>query len=108
MVIEKNREGISPQFPLVEITSPDNKPFPIYAYINGEKLQKCTHIEYSVDVDFCIPTFTFTTMGIPRIKTSGKIEFRYTPETIEEACRILLKSGKEGEDMLNKMREELS
>lgn len=57
-------------------------------YINNQKIECVKAIDFHVGVEE-IPTFIFETMGLPDIDTSGDIRFSFTPETVEEAKKIL-------------------
>lgn len=76
------------ELPRVRVVNPNEGWLGTEYYIDGKKIDKIKRIDFSVGVDE-LPTFTFETLGIPDIDMLGKIQFSFTPKTIEEAKKIL-------------------
>lgn len=73
----------------IKIVNPVNAPTSIRTkcYID-EKAVNVKSVDFRVAVDE-VPTFTFETTGIPDIDISGDIQFRFTPETVQQAAVVL-------------------
>lgn len=57
-------------------------------YIDDKKIERVKSVDFRVAVDE-IPQFTFETMGLPDIDMGGDINFRFTPETVQQAVVVL-------------------
>lgn len=69
-------------------------------YINDNKIECVKSVDFRVAVDE-VPTFTFETDGAPEIDMPGDIQFSFTPQTIEEARKVI------EHEMKNKHRVDL-
>lgn len=76
------------ELPRVRVVNSTDSLLGTECYIDRKKIDKIKRIDFSVGVDE-LPTFTFETLGIPDIDMLGKIQFSFTPKTIEEAKKIL-------------------
>lgn len=74
--------------PRVRVVNPNDDWLGTEYYINGQKIERVRAVDFRVAVDE-IPTFTFETMGQPDIDMHGDIQFSFTPETVEEAVKVL-------------------
>lgn len=76
------------ELPRVRVVNPNEGWLGTEYYIDGKKINKVKRIDFSVGVDE-MPTFVFETMGIPDIDMPGRIQFSFTPKTVEEAKKII-------------------
>lgn len=72
----------------VKVFNESGKAIPTYIEIDG-KLMTCRSIDYHVDID-TVPVFTFEVMALSDIEVNhADICFKYHPETVVEAVKIL-------------------
>lgn len=76
------------ELPRVKVVNPGEGWLGTEYYINDQKIERVKAVDFRVAVDE-VPTFTFETMGVPDIDMSGNIRFSFTPQTIEEARKII-------------------
>lgn len=57
-------------------------------YINDKKIDFVKSIDFRVAFDE-VPTFVLETIGFPDIDMSGNIRFDFTPQTVDEAIKVL-------------------
>lgn len=57
-------------------------------FINGNKVNNVKSVDFRVAVDEA-PHFTFETFGLPDIDMPGDVQFRFTPETVQQAAVVL-------------------
>lgn len=57
-------------------------------YINDKKIKKVKAVDFHVAVDE-VPTFDFEVSGMPEIDMPGDVRFSFTPQTVEEAVKVL-------------------
>lgn len=57
-------------------------------YIDGNKINNLKSVDFRVAVDE-VPHFTFETLGLPDIDMLGTVQFRFKPETVQQAAIIL-------------------
>lgn len=64
-----------------------------HAFIDDIEISnKATSIQFELNAGE-VPTFTFETVGIPGIEIdNADIRFRFTPETIEDAAKVICHS----------------
>lgn len=72
----------------IKVVNPNDSWFGTECYIGEHKISNVKNIDFHVGVEE-IPTFTFETHGIPDIDMSGDIQFRFTPETVQQAAAVL-------------------
>ena len=58
-------------------------------YIDGNKVKGVKSVDFRVAVDE-VPQFTFETLGLPEICMAGDVQFRFTPETVQQAAVVLM------------------
>lgn len=65
---------------------------PSHVYIDGKELHYVTDVDYFHLAVGEVPTFRFTTVGIPELCEINKanVEFEFTPSTTSEALSILM------------------
>lgn len=76
------------ELPRVRVANPNNDWLGTECYINGQKINRVKSVDFRAAVDE-VPMFTFETMGLPDIDMFGDIRFSFTPETVEEAVKVL-------------------
>lgn len=74
--------------PRVKVVNPTEGWLGTEYYIGDKKIEHVKSVDFRVAVDE-FPQFTFETMGLPDIDMSGDIRFRFTPETVQQAVRVL-------------------
>lgn len=76
------------ELPRVKVVNPGDSWIGTEYYINDKKIDRVKAVDFRVAVDE-VPTFTFETIGSPDIDMPGDIRFSFTPQTIEEARKII-------------------
>lgn len=76
------------ELPRVKVVNPKDSWIGTEYYINGQKIERVRAVDFRVAVDE-VPTFTFETIGAPDIDMPGDIQFSFTPQTIDEARKII-------------------
>lgn len=76
------------ELPRVKVVNPGDCWLGTEYYINDQKIDRVKSVDFRVAVDE-MPTFTFETMGLPDIDMSGDVRFSFTPETVEEAKKVI-------------------
>lgn len=74
--------------PRIKVVNPNEGWMGTKCYIDGNKIKNVKSVDFRVAVDE-VPQFTFETMGLPEIDMSGDIRFKFTPETVQQACTVL-------------------
>ena len=74
--------------PMVKVVNPNESWLGTEYYIDGNKIQNVRSVDFRVAVDE-VPTFTFETLGLPEIDMPGDIQFRFAPETVQQAAAVL-------------------
>ena len=62
-------------------------------YIDGNKVKGVKSVDFRVAVDE-VPQFTFETFGLPEICMAGDVQFRFAPETVQQAAVVLMNEFK--------------
>ena len=79
--------------PRVKVVNPNESWLGTEYYIDGNKIQNVRSVDFRVAVDE-VPTFTFETLGLPEICMAGDVQFRFTPETVQQAAVVLMNEFK--------------
>ena len=74
--------------PRVKVVNPNGGWRGTKCYIDGNKIKNVKSVDFRVAVDE-FPQFTFETIGLPEIDMDGDIRFKFTPETVQQACAVL-------------------
>lgn len=73
----------------VKVFNDNGNIIPTHIEIDGKTLKKCRSIDYHADAD-SVPTFTFEVMALSDIEVNhADICFKFYPETVVEAVKIL-------------------
>lgn len=76
------------ELPRVKVVNPNQTWLGTEYYINNQKITRVQSVDFRVGVNE-IPEFDFEMNGIPDIDMFGDIRFSFTPETVEEAVKVL-------------------
>lgn len=68
--------------------------------INGKQIENVKAVDFRVAVDE-VPQFTFETYGLPNIEMNGEVRFCFTPETVQEAAKIICHEAKTDEALMD-------
>ena len=74
--------------PRVKVVNPNFDYRRTECYIDGNRVRNVKSVDFRVAVDE-VPQFTFETIGLPEIDMAGDIQFRFTPETVQQAAAVL-------------------
>ena len=74
--------------PRVKVVNPNESWRGTECYIDGKKISNVRSVDLRVAVDE-VPRFTFETIGLPEIDMPGDIQFRFAPETVQQAAAVL-------------------
>ena len=69
-------------------------------YIDGKKIPNVRSVDFRVAVDEA-PHFTFETLGLPEICMAGDVQFRFTPETVQQAAVVLMNEFKTNDESMD-------
>lgn len=84
------------ELPRVKVINPNNGWIRTECYID-EKEVKVKSVDFRVAVGE-VPTFTFETIGLPDIDMAGDVQFRFTPETVQQAAAVLQNEFKRNQE----------
>ena len=79
--------------PRVKVVNPNESWMGTECYIDEKKIPNVISIDFRVAVDE-VPQFTFETLGLPEICMAGDVQFRFTPETVQQAAVVLVNEFK--------------
>lgn len=65
--------------------------------IDGEPLNKVKSVDFHVSTEE-IPCFTIETIGMPDIEIQGRCDFRFSVDTIQQACKVLCQTLKTNDE----------
>lgn len=80
----------------VRIVSPRNT-YGTKCHIDEKEVQHVHRVDFHIAVGE-IPTFTFETIGLPDIDMAGDVQFRFTPETVQQAAVVLQNEFKRNQE----------
>ena len=72
----------------VKIVNETNGIYGTHCYINEQELHDVTAVSFKQEAG-SVPTFEFTTTGLPNIEMAGEVEFRFAPDTVKLAAVVL-------------------
>ena len=72
----------------VKVINPNESWMGTEYYIDGKKISNVRSVDFRVAVDE-VPQFTFQTNGLSDIDMHGDVQFRFTPETVQQAAVVL-------------------
>ena len=74
--------------PRVKVVNPNESWLGTEYFIDGKKISNVRSVDFRVAVDE-LPQFTFETLGLPEIDMAGNVKFSFTPQTVNEASKVL-------------------
>ena len=77
----------------VKVVNPNESRLGTEYYIDGKKISNVRSVDFRVAVDE-VPQFTFETLGLPDIDMHGYVQFRFAPETVQQAAVVLMNEFK--------------
>ena len=75
-------------------------------YIDGKKIHGVRSVDFRVAVDE-VPQFTFETLGLPDIDMHGDVQFRFAPETVQQAAVVLQNEFKKNSEIMDALIESI-
>ena len=75
-------------FPRVKVVNLNDGWMGTEYYIDEKKIDRVKSVDFRVAVDGA-PSFIFETFGLPNIEMSAIPQFRFAPETVQEATVVL-------------------
>ena len=75
-------------------------------YIDGKKIPNVRSVDFRVAVDE-VPQFTFETLGLPDIDMHGDVQFRFAPETVQQAAVVLQNEFKKNSEIMDALIESI-
>ena len=93
--------------PRVKIVNPEEKGWlRTECYIDGKKISNVRSVDFRVAVDEA-PQFTFETIGLPEIDMHGDVQFRFAPETVQQAAVVLQNEFKKNSEIMDALIESI-
>lgn len=92
--------------PRVKVVSPNESWRGTECYIDGNKVKGVKSVDFRVSVDE-VPQFTFETLGLPDIDMHGDVQFRFAPETIQQAAVVLQNEFKKNSEIMDALIESI-
>ena len=74
--------------PRVRVVNPNESWRGTECYIDENEIKNVMSVDFRVAVDE-VTQFTFETLGLPDIDMHGYVQFRFAPETVQQAAAIL-------------------
>ena len=74
--------------PRVKVVNPNESWRGTECCIDGNKIQNVRSVDFRVAVDE-VPQFAFQTNGLPDIDMHGDVQFRFAPETVQQAAVVM-------------------
>ena len=84
----------------VKVVNPNESWLGTEYYIDGKKISNVRSVDFRVAVDE-VPQFTFETLGLPEICMAGDVQFRFTPETVQQAAVVLMNEFKTNDESMD-------
>ena len=75
-------------------------------YIDENKIHDVRSVDFRVAVDEA-PQFTFETHGLPEIDMHGDVQFRFAPETVQQAAVVLQNEFKKNSEIMDVLIESI-
>lgn len=92
--------------PRVKVVNPNGSWRGTEYYIDGNKVNNVKSVDFRVAVDE-VPQFTFETLGLPEIDMHGDVQFRFTPETVQQAAVVLQNEFKKNSEIMDALIESI-
>ena len=92
--------------PRVKVVNPNESWRGTEYYIDGNKVKNVRSVDLRVAVDE-VPYFKFETLGLPDIDMHGDVQFRFTPETVQQAAVVLQNEFKKNSKIMDALIESI-
>ena len=92
--------------PRVKVVNPNESWRGTECYIDGKKIPNVRSVDFRVAVDE-VPQFTFETLGLPDIDMHGDVQFRFSPETVQQAAVVLQNEFKKNSEIMDALIESI-
>ena len=92
--------------PRVKVVNPNESCMGTESYIDGKKIPNVISVDFRVAVDE-VPHFTFETLGLPDIDMHGDVQFRFAPETVQQAADVLQNEFKKNSEIMDALIESI-
>ena len=90
----------------VKVVNPNESWMGTEYYIDGNKVNNVKSVDFRVAVDE-VPHFTFETLGLPDIDMHGDVQFRFAPETVQQAAVVLQNEFKKNSEIMDALIESI-
>ena len=84
----------------VKVVNPNEGWLGTECYIDENKVKGVKSVDFRVAIDE-VPQFTFETLGLPEICMAGDVQFRFTPETVQQAAVVLQNEFKKNSEIMD-------
>lgn len=85
-------------YPRVKVVNEKPDWWKTKCYINGQEIQRVKAVDFHVSVDE-VPTFEFEIEGLHEIEIPAKVQFSFSPQTIEDSAIVLRNELLKHEDL---------
>ena len=92
--------------PRVKVVNPNESWLGTEYFIDGKKISNVRSVDFRVAVDE-VPHFTFETLGVPEIDMHGDVQFRFAPETVQQAAVVLQNQFKKNSEIMDALIESI-
>ena len=92
--------------PRVKVVNPNESWLGTEYFIDGKKIPNVRSVDFRVAVDE-VPQFTFETLGLPDIDMHGYVQFRFAPETVQQAAVVLQNEFKKNSEIMDALIESI-
>ena len=92
--------------PRVKVVNPNESWLGTEYFIDGNKVNNVKSVDFQVAVDE-VPHFTFETLGLPDIDMHGDVQFRFSPETVQQAAVVLQNEFKKNSEIMDALIESI-
>ena len=90
----------------VKVVNPNESWLGTEYFIDGNKVNNVRSVDFRVAVDE-VPHFTFETLGLPEIDMPGTVQFRFSPETVQQAAVVLQNEFKKNSEIMDALIESI-
>ena len=90
----------------VKVVNPNESWLGTEYFIDGKKISNVRSVDFRVAVDE-VPQFTFETLGLPDIDMHGYVQFRFAPETVQQAAIVLQNEFKKNSEIMDALIESI-
>ena len=92
--------------PRVKVVNPTESWRGTECYIDENKVKGVKSVDFRVAIDE-VPQFTFETLGLPDIDMHGYVQFRFAPETVQQAAVVLQNEFKKNSEIMDALIESI-